>query len=310
MSLKVPRFRTRWRGYDRSEVDSFLTALAEEHAQLRPNVAYVQSLLDHQRQGEATIQDLRKQMAARQQESDLRPATRDHLERVLTSVIAALQAAQTVLQKNQSSSHGASTLSPAAAPVPRDATATETSDAPRTHQFGDKGPSMRRAYAVVALCVLVAGLGVIYIKGATPTPRPTNAAPSGTRTVAPMTGPVPPSLPAAGSNRAGSSAAAVLPVGTQPVAEGLTVVLKAHALCWVATTLDGKQRTEYLLRPGEERMLHARHEVVLRVGNAGVLSLTVNGLVVSPLGRSGEVLTRRITPDNYKSMTSGPPQAR
>jgi hypothetical protein len=49
--------------------------------------------------------------------------------------------------------------------------------------------------------------------------------------------------------------------------------------------------------------LHALDEVVLKAGNAGALSLTINGLAAAPLGRQGQTVTTRITLANYMHFT-------
>jgi hypothetical protein len=73
-------------------------------------------------------------------------------------------------------------------------------------------------------------------------------------------------------------------------------------------TLDGQRKLERLLRRGETTILHARDEVVLKAGNAGALSLTINGLAAAPLGRRGQTVTTRITMANYKRLLEPAPQ--
>jgi hypothetical protein len=92
-------------------------------------------------------------------------------------------------------------------------------------------------------------------------------------------------------------------VGSQRQDDGLTIVLSARNLCWIGATLDGKRRVERTMQRGGEAILHARDEVVLRVGNAGALSLTINGLAAAPLGRQGQAVTTRITLTSYKRLT-------
>ena len=58
-----------------------------------------------------------------------------------------------------------------------------------------------------------------------------------------------------------------------------------------------------MMQRGGEAILYARDEVVLRVGNAGALSLTINGVAAAPLGRQGQTVTTRITLANYKHLT-------
>ena len=93
--------------------------------------------------------------------------------------------------------------------------------------------------------------------------------------------------------------------GTLPpvaVAEGLVVTLTAQRECWIGTTIDGGQRLERILKPDETFMLHAHEEVVLRVGDAGALSVLVNNQPMKPLGPSGQIATRRISRSNYLSL--------
>ena len=89
-------------------------------------------------------------------------------------------------------------------------------------------------------------------------------------------------------------------ISSQRPADGLTVVLTARTVCWIGATLDGKRKFERLMQRGEKATLHAGEEVVLRVGNAGALSLTINGLATTPLGRQGQAITTRINLANYK----------
>lgn len=88
--------------------------------------------------------------------------------------------------------------------------------------------------------------------------------------------------------------------------DGITIGLKARNVCWIGATLDRERRVERLIQRGEDMTLHARDEVVLRVGDAGALSLTINGLVAMPLGRLGQAVTTRITRANYRQLVGAP----
>jgi cytoskeletal protein RodZ len=90
------------------------------------------------------------------------------------------------------------------------------------------------------------------------------------------------------------------------LADGLTVGLTARNVCWVGATVDRGHRDERLLQPGETVTLHAHGEVVLRVGNASALSVTVNGLPTKSLGRPGESVTTHITLANYQQLVQAP----
>ncbi|MGH9148561.1 MAG: DivIVA domain-containing protein, partial [Vicinamibacterales bacterium] len=70
-----PRFRTAWRGYDRSEVDAFVRQLAQQY--------------------EATIQGLQECLAERDHDTDRVQTIGQTLEQWLESVIPALTGMQT-----------------------------------------------------------------------------------------------------------------------------------------------------------------------------------------------------------------------
>ena len=89
--------------------------------------------------------------------------------------------------------------------------------------------------------------------------------------------------------------------GGPAAADGLTILLTARERCWIRATLDGERKLERELDAGEQATVQARNEVVLRVGNAAAVSLTINGVTALPLGRPGEAVTTRITPDNYRA---------
>jgi cytoskeletal protein RodZ len=85
----------------------------------------------------------------------------------------------------------------------------------------------------------------------------------------------------------------------EPV-DRLNVVLKVTRPCWVAATVDGRKEFQRVLKPGDERTLEARNELVLTVGDAGAVKMTINGMDAKSLGRSGEVLTERLNLSNVK----------
>jgi uncharacterized protein DUF4115 len=93
------------------------------------------------------------------------------------------------------------------------------------------------------------------------------------------------------------------PVVSERPNDGLTIAVSARDRCWISATLDGKRKLERLMQRGETTILHALEEVVLKAGNAGALSLTINGLAGAPLGRRGQTVTTRITQDNYLRFT-------
>jgi transcriptional regulator with XRE-family HTH domain len=94
-----------------------------------------------------------------------------------------------------------------------------------------------------------------------------------------------------------------LPDGTN--GDLLSIRLAARGSCWVSATVDGRRSIQRLMEPGEQTVLHVRSEIVLTAGDAGALAVTINGLPLRPLGRSGQVVTVRIDPGNYRSFIDG-----
>ena len=79
---------------------------------------------------------------------------------------------------------------------------------------------------------------------------------------------------------------------------GIQVNVEVLAKSYVEVTLDGEKVFSGILERGDTRFWSAKREFLMRVGNAGGLKLTVNGVEVGPLGKDGEVLDVRYTLDN------------
>jgi hypothetical protein len=67
----------------------------------------------------------------------------------------------------------------------------------------------------------------------------------------------------------------------------------------VSATVDGEKEVERVLQPGEQRTFEVRRELVLSTGNAGGVAVMVNGVAARPLGKDGQVVKMRLTPDNF-----------
>ena len=104
---------------------------------------------------------------------------------------------------------------------------------------------------------------------------------------------------------AGPPAPVATTVETAPDAgEGLTIELLARRRCYVSATVDGKKAIEQLLPEGDRRTLDVRREMVLTAGDAAAIVLTLNGVQARPLGKSGDVVTVRVNPANFKDYLS------
>jgi cytoskeleton protein RodZ len=78
--------------------------------------------------------------------------------------------------------------------------------------------------------------------------------------------------------------------GAAPVASGMLVLnVLARRSSWVEAKVDGTTVLNRVLKEGESQRLEARQEVLLSVGNAGGVAVTLNDAPLGPLGREGEV---------------------
>jgi hypothetical protein len=82
--------------------------------------------------------------------------------------------------------------------------------------------------------------------------------------------------------------------------DGLVLTISAQRACWIRAVVDGAQPMERVMKSGEVIFVHAREEAVLRTGDASALAILINGRTMRPLGRDGEVATRRITRSNFR----------
>jgi hypothetical protein len=69
----------------------------------------------------------------------------------------------------------------------------------------------------------------------------------------------------------------------------------------VSVTVDGAKPRSQLLAGGERQEIKAQKAIVVRVGDAGACSYTLNGVAGRPFGAPGAVVTRRIDLDNYRT---------
>jgi len=87
----------------------------------------------------------------------------------------------------------------------------------------------------------------------------------------------------------------IAPVRSAP----LTIVLSPRGDCWVSLSLDGELVVRRVMRAGEQESYGANDEIVLNVGDAGAFAFAINQHDGRSLGASGEVVTVRITLQNY-----------
>jgi cytoskeletal protein RodZ len=102
-------------------------------------------------------------------------------------------------------------------------------------------------------------------------------------------------------------AEAVLPAPTAPAtpapasaaATGLVVEIALVSECWMNVSVDGASPSgAHLYQPGESHRFEADREILLDVGDASAVQVTINGQAAKPLGKPGAHVRTRITRDN------------
>ena len=172
---------------------------------------------------------------------------------------------------------------------------TVTAGHPTSRQVDDhdKSESDRRMASTFLrlIAVSIPIVGVVLYFG-TASRRAQRSAPAG---------PVAVTSPASATN-AGSepSRPTPAPSAAPATADRLTIRLSATRPCWVSATVDGQKATDGLLQAGEERTIEVRRLLVLTAGDAGALTMMIDGAAAKPLGESGKVVTVRLTPTNFR----------
>lgn len=81
----------------------------------------------------------------------------------------------------------------------------------------------------------------------------------------------------------------------EPQAAGVSVSLTASGTSWLRVTADGQRVFQGFVHAGDARTWTAERELLIRIGNAGAVELTVNGRPLGVLGELTEVVERRFT---------------
>ena len=87
-------------------------------------------------------------------------------------------------------------------------------------------------------------------------------------------------------------------------ADLLTIGLSVRTPCVVSAIVDGRKAIDQVLRPGDRRTIEVRREIMLTVGDASAVVMTLNGADARPLGKAGDVVTVRLTLANFKEYLS------
>lgn len=93
----------------------------------------------------------------------------------------------------------------------------------------------------------------------------------------------------------------------QPVAtagEIVEVEIRPTGPCWVEVTADGSRRVYRLMQAGDRETFAVHDTLVLRVGNPGTFTFSVNGRPARLPGRPGQPVTIRLGPENFTEFLS------
>jgi len=151
----------------------------------------------------------------------------------------------------------------------------------------DKRPRVRSAVVLGLVTVLLAAAGVIFS-------RSWRSAPSAPSAPAPAAAASTPSTPPPNTAvPSGPPVAATLPSAAETL--GIEAELTTLRHVWVRVLIDGERTVERELQADVRLPLRAGRTITIRTGDAGAVTLVVDGRSLGPLGGGGEVVTRVFT---------------
>jgi cytoskeleton protein RodZ len=96
---------------------------------------------------------------------------------------------------------------------------------------------------------------------------------------------------------------------TSPAVAAASLVLNLEItgkeLCWISIKPDENRELTGMIAPGEIRSFNASERMDIIVGNAGGISMKINGQPAKPLGNSGEVIRLTITEKSLPDILQG-----
>ncbi len=92
------------------------------------------------------------------------------------------------------------------------------------------------------------------------------------------------------------------PAAAAPVPGMIRLEFQATQTCWISVAGDANRSQSRTLQPGDVQLYEAKESFVVVLGNAGGVSLKIDGKPARPLGKTGEVLKLQITPQNIPAL--------
>ncbi len=85
----------------------------------------------------------------------------------------------------------------------------------------------------------------------------------------------------------------------------LKIALTTTGWCWVAAESDGERVVRGLLEPGRRVLIEGQRRILLRLGDAGSVQLSINDGPSRTAGADGEVVDLEVTPDVVETFNDG-----
>lgn len=98
------------------------------------------------------------------------------------------------------------------------------------------------------------------------------------------------------------AAAAAAPPGPAASAAPLVVVLSFSEPCWLSVSADGTRTPSRTAAAGERLEFAVQRSITMTVGNAGAVSVLLNGKPGRPLGTAGQVVTTTMSASSYEGL--------
>jgi cytoskeleton protein RodZ len=115
-------------------------------------------------------------------------------------------------------------------------------------------------------------------------------------------------IPPAAEPAVSTSAEAAPPQAPAGNADALVrVALTADEPVWISARADGKYLFSGVLTPNQTRTVEANDTLLIRTGNAGGLTVTLNGKPVGVLGPKGQIRTVQFTPGGFQIVAAPKP---
>jgi cytoskeleton protein RodZ len=189
-------------------------------------------------------------------------------------------------------------------------------------------PSLIAVVVVMLICSLVYGWWQRnrqlaetrrHSPPATEARRATPPRPAQTQQPRPQIQPPPAAVTTVANNIAPAAATAVplpaIPGVPQPLVpdseptgnQAVQVELVANEAVWVSVQRDGRSIYQGELQPNEIRTVAANTEVTLKLGNAGGLTILLNGKPIPPAGPKGQVRTVQLTSGGFQIVPPAAP---